>query len=1085
MGFSFAIPSLLDELHLWSGNPGKELPELLEARLLAATPLFVAVNLAGYVLDAAVWRHTDVTVDGEAVHYVVPSLSRRTAHVFFDAAHPFPSGCALLNGPALSGQFPPDAQEVLALHMRPRGLEPGKYAVALTTSTLERLQDPEIDVGGGVDDDGVWIAIHQLATDHGGSIVGKLHDIALAVCQDLLVAARSVLGTDASAFGKAWEAWLVEPRAPLGLLPMFDPRTWGDVPVAGLFVTGAYVCLSGIKNEALVGLERFLAGQVGLGVSAKGEHVDATLELGEHFKLAQALVAVSPLPTDLSARQEAVEEPLRKGRQGAQSFAAAGLAGGEAGVLRGQRVSVAVMADVAKRTLFWLLAVLDTLECVDVLPVPPLPSTPEFPPPGRDVTGFYVEDFDWDELEYGVPGLRNLRTTGPLHPPSTSFEPAPAVTNGTYADGTSAGGNFVRVTLQLNQAGRWISGHWQTHWEHVINDTDNDFGRTITDGTIEGMLAGRPGEGATTWGSDAELVVRTARGSEAFNPTFRVEHGMLSLELSSTTRVYRFNFTRVSTQSHVSDEALGAIPPEQHRLLHAFQRRPMDHVELFTLWRLILHLKVELSKFFPASDVARGESSGRLTVLLSRGLRRYEGDTKFRGPSSQTPVIQATFRLLARRTMHTIGAETRSIWGWIMLWMQQSRDWYPNTAALLGLSPSELRKTYQYRWAIEELDLKSLIALREDKLKYFYPKAVIDFGEDIAEGLNSYKKLGSEFDFVQDELERGKLSTSFGEPRKLGGFDVTFTIGHFHIEHVGEHPWKQDYYIALLGGSYGLSGGAALGGEDSDKEIEALEQWGPDSFEGPVLFAGVQWGTHPLPAFPAFVREKIAAAVERAKPDGLELRDGISGFIGGIVDWLQTLQGYGFVIFTGNGHQPPAIGYTRGPNTVYGNYVGLDASMKLGYLWRADRAGLPDAVRDGTWLGPRLDVATLAGGVMDAFDVDSATLTEPAWQELRRLCAEHRALLANPASDLEIVGFASRTGDAPMNKRLSEARARATLQAMRDILGPEVFALTSEVVYGVGEEAAEAAGVDNGDEAVEWRRVEIRMEGRLVGQLVF
>lgn len=1077
MGFSFAIPSLLDELHLWSGNPGKELPELLEARLLAATPLFVAVNLAGYVLDAAVWRHTDVTVDGEAVHYVVPSLSRRTARVFFDADHPFPGGCALIPGPALSGQFPPDAQEVLALHLRPRGLEPGKYAIELTSSTLALAQDPEIDVGGIDDDGAVWIAIHQRATDYDGYIVGKLHDIALAICQDLLVAARSVLGTDAQAFGKAWEAWLIKPQAPLGLLPMFDPRTWGDVPVTQSFVTDANVCFSGIKSDALVGLERFLTGQV---VSAKGEYVDRTLELGEHFKLAQALVAVSPLPTDLNARQEAVEEPLRKGRRAAQSFAAAGLAGGEARALGGQRVSVAVMADVEKRTLFWLLAALDTLECVDVLPVPPLPSTPEFPPPGRDVTGFYVEDFNWDELEYGVPGLGNLRKNGPLYPLSESFEPAPA-----FGDSRSTNGKFVRSTLQLNQAGRWISGHLQTHVEHVINDTDNDFGRTITDGTIEGMLAGRPSETATTWGTDATLVVRTEGLTETFAPTFRLEHGVLSLELSSTTSENRLIFTRVSTQSHVSDEALAVIPPEQRRLLHAFQRRPMDHVELFTLWRLILHLKVEMSIFFPASTVARGESSGRLTVLLSRGLRRYEGDTKFRGPSSQTPVIQATFRLLARRTMHTIGADTRSIWGWIMAWMQQSRDWYPNTATLLGLSPLELRKTYQYRWAIEELDFKSLIKVQKDYSKYFYPKAVIDFGEDIAEGLNSYKKLGSKFDFVQDGLERAKLSTSFAEPRKLGGFDVTFTFGHFHIEHVGEHPWKQDYYIALLGGSYGLSGGAALGGEDSDKEIEALEQWGPDSFEGPVLFAGVQWGKHPFQAFPAYVREKIAAAIERAKPDGLELREGISEYVGGIVEWLQTLQGYGFVIFIGNGHLPPTIGYTHGPNTVYGTYVGLDASMKLGYLWRADRAGLPDAVRDGTWLGPRVDMATLAGGVMNAFAVDSATLTEPAWQELRRLCAEHRALLANPASDLEIVGFASPTGDARMNKRLSEARARATLQAMRDILGPEVFALTSVGVYGVGEDAAVAAGVPHDQEAAEWRRVEIRMEGRLVGQLVF
>lgn len=135
------------------------------------------------------------------------------------------------------------------------------------------------------------------------------------------------------------------------------------------------------------------------------------------------------------------------------------------------------------------------------------------------------------------------------------------------------------------------------------------------------------------------------------------------------------------------------------------------------------------------------------------------------------------------------------------------------------------------------------------------------------------------------------------------------------------------------------------------------------------------------------------------------------------------------------------------------------------------------------------------------FDVDSAVVKPAARRELEATLAIDRALADATDVTLSAWGYASPERDAPYNQRLSQARAEAVIQAVRDAYG-KTLAISSTRAVGLGEEPAlreghlhdpEASGIPLGqwikehpDEVrqwPQWRRVDLEIAGQVVAQI--
>jgi outer membrane protein OmpA-like peptidoglycan-associated protein len=1043
MRLSFQIPSLLDSLGAWVATPDREMPEELKAHLFGATALLVAVNLAGYEIDVAIWRSATDLLTDEEHYYVVPDLARCAADIVYERFQPFPSGCVRMGGPDFVGAIPGDAESLLALHLRPRRPGTVPYAIALSEGLLEHFQDADIG-RAEADGEGVWIAVYQPVSGPESAIQRRLGHIALAIRDGLLGVWGSLMKDGVGS--EAYEAWRADKREPLGLLPMFDPNEWPTAAVG--FVSDANDLFAACITDARLGPTKFLDGQVGLEITQGGERIDVMLGLAKHFELAMGW------QPDLSGgaydNLAAAGASVRRSEARAREFAGLGLDSGE----QHRRRIDTIEANAPKWSYFWLLAALHTLGCVDVLPRPSLLSKPEFPAPEYDVTGFYVEVPTEEQAAYGFPSENPMKGDSMPERPGRK--------------------TLRRHTLQLNQAGRCISGFWQQHRDYVIDAGANQYGRSFDDYRVECMMP-LSSEHGEMWGIEAKFVVEPTGAAsdekgDIFEPLFqRDQNGALSLFLDSTTDGDSFKFVRVSPVVHASDALLAGVVEPQRALLRALHRRPLDPIELLMLRRLLIAIQNRLTAYFTLGAAASGGASGEISWFVGEVLRRFEGHTTAHGLSSQMPVLQMAFRQLAQSTPlvidQTTTGEARTVWGWLILMLQQVGHMYvADMIATLGIDKKELDQRHEYLWSIIELDptaphdIKSGSKSREYFLRnvfYDYIDGKVDKWAD--------KWADDVVDSLQDSrayLQRQLLAKVAG-PRKFGERSVGVTVGGFNVRRK-DGGWSEQYVIAMLGVGFGVTIGASFGGEDVDKDLQTLENWGPESFEGPIMFVSGQIGFAPFVALPF--------SPQLAKD---------------VAECLQWVGGIGSVVFFGNGSVQPAIGFMMAKNTIYGAYLGADVGVKLGFLWKEDRVAPPTLVSDGSWLLPTLEAKAFTGVGLPGFAVDSAELTEDGWLALRRMCAEQRALLASSLSDVEIVGFCSPTGDPGHNLQLSEARAWATWQALQDIFGPAFFAETPIRVHGVGEAAAAAAGVPNGHEDIAWRRVEIRVDGRTIGRLGF
>ncbi len=271
-------------------------------------------------------------------------------------------------------------------------------------------------------------------------------------------------------------------------------------------------------------------------------------------------------------------------------------------------------------------------------------------------------------------------------------------------------------------------------------------------------------------------------------------------------------------------------------------------------------------------------------------------------------------------------------------------------------------------------------------------------------------------------------------------FGLGLFFGQFTIRKVAPEQWTEDYFTVLATGSVGLSVGGTFGQFTGWNDLQAPFPWSSGNFKGEFLMLGSSFQA----AFAGGFNYSPAAAI----------------------------------IFYGDHTYPPIIGDAGGDvAAVFGIGGGAEVGLVRGELW----GGREEAIRS-TGFQQQLRIASSYGvATVTGFPVNEPSLTLEGREAIRRMCALHRSALENPASTIRIDGYASTTGSESFNKGLSDLRARNTLQAIHDVLGP-AFALPQKHIQlkAHGEMAARQAGSPENTEDPSWRKVEVRINGHVV-----
>jgi hypothetical protein len=187
---------------------------------------------------------------------------------------------------------------------------------------------------------------------------------------------------------------------------------------------------------------------------------------------------------------------------------------------------------------------------------------------------------------------------------------------------------------------------------------------------------------------------------------------------------------------------------------------------------------------------------------------------------------------------------------------------------------------------------------------------------------------------------------------------------------------------------------------------------------------------------------------------------------------LGKSKGGSYIIFDGDGAFGPISGALDDGKTPK---LGFEVSTALGYVFS-------DRDESMAWAKPRAKRRADGGyatGGRACFGVDVATLTEDGRRSLREMCAVHRAALTDSKSAITVIGYASPTAGDAYNFALSMERVKNTIAAIDEIIDPPGIAMP----IAVGESAARVAGIPDGTEAAEWRKVDVLVHGRVATTL--
>jgi outer membrane protein OmpA-like peptidoglycan-associated protein len=178
----------------------------------------------------------------------------------------------------------------------------------------------------------------------------------------------------------------------------------------------------------------------------------------------------------------------------------------------------------------------------------------------------------------------------------------------------------------------------------------------------------------------------------------------------------------------------------------------------------------------------------------------------------------------------------------------------------------------------------------------------------------------------------------------------------------------------------------------------------------------------------------------------------------------------------GTGGRPPMSVIFDHANTL-AIEVGRGATAAEGYL-RLDDG---DTAFEDVFVPPRLDDDYVVRYRAEAdvhFDLGSATLTQDARNILGFMAASELAGVREAGAEIRFVGSADRVDVEWFNNALSRVRAENALQALMDILGPDLRAST--ITRGLGEDLAKLMGDPDRKNNPEARRVFILMNGRTI-----
>ena len=270
--------------------------------------------------------------------------------------------------------------------------------------------------------------------------------------------------------------------------------------------------------------------------------------------------------------------------------------------------------------------------------------------------------------------------------------------------------------------------------------------------------------------------------------------------------------------------------------------------------------------------------------------------------------------------------------------------------------------------------------------------------------------------------------------------------GTFEIEYLGTGPgaaestepiWRRELPMGIVQLSGGASVGVTTGMATPWSTFETPYPWEPQNFNGPLLIGGVQ-------------------ASASAGPGG-----------GGAAA-MMTVYGDGSL---------PALGLPGASLMAEaGLHAGVEAGGTTGWIGGTAAPIRPALERPAPVVGE----SAFAVGDATHFDIDDPQLTEDGIGAVRRTAALQLATLESTATTLRIDGYASTTGGDEHNQRLSAARARNVLQAIKDVVPGFAVPAANTHCAGHGETAARDTGEPDQTENVAWRRVDIVIDGALV-----
>jgi outer membrane protein OmpA-like peptidoglycan-associated protein len=165
---------------------------------------------------------------------------------------------------------------------------------------------------------------------------------------------------------------------------------------------------------------------------------------------------------------------------------------------------------------------------------------------------------------------------------------------------------------------------------------------------------------------------------------------------------------------------------------------------------------------------------------------------------------------------------------------------------------------------------------------------------------------------------------------------------------------------------------------------------------------------------------------------------------------------------------------------THGIAAGAEFGPSRGYI-RSEDNSFGDIVEEAASIETVRYETRYGGGSVAHFELGSALLSRFGKRLLGQLGAAEVALLALSASRLDLVGSADRVDVEWYNKLLSKVRAENALQVLRDTLGADLAA--TAVAVGLGEKLPIDAGLDDGTEAAEFRRVFVEYAGRPIANL--